>query len=103
MAEAKKSREEKLNEAVREVSELLVKEPQALTLLLTNKDGRSAYSWAVNTPKARGIRSKAKKILETLWQSGDYNFEEIAVKLRVQPLDVQTLLDEQFRQNHNIK
>ena len=97
------SREERLNEAVKQVSELLVNEPQAMTLVLVNKDGRSHYEWAVNSVKARSIRKKIKAILETLWQSGDYNFEEIATKLRVQALDVQALLDEQFRTHHNIK
>lgn len=98
-----KDRNQLLNEAVRKVSELLVNEPQAMTLVLKKEGGRSFYAWAEDSIKAKKVRKEAREILKGLWQGGDYNFDEIATKLRVQPLDVQAILDDQFRNKHNIR
>lgn len=106
MAEQKakpKNRNELLNEAISKVSQLLVEEPQALTVVLTFKSGENKYEWQVNTPKARKIRKQARETLRELWQKGNYNFEEIAAKLRLQALDVQGLLDDEFRTKQGLK
>lgn len=84
-------------------SELLVKRPQAATLELRKEDGKSFYAWVDNTIAARGVRAKLRKLLKALWQSGAYNYQKIADAIRLQVLDVQGLLDDQFRESKGIK
>lgn len=83
-------------EAINKVNEILVTSPNALTVVL-DKDG---YHYAENNVNAKKVRKQVREVLSALWQSGAYNYETIATYLRVQPLDIQAVLDDEWREKH---
>ena len=91
-----------LTDAVVKCSELLVKNPQAATLVLEKRDGKSAYTWVDNSLSAKRIRKQLSKELNALWQGGAYNYQQLADVLRLQVLDIQGLIDEQFKNAHGV-
>lgn len=83
--------------AITEVNSALLKCPDALSIYLTKKEGRHCYLWSNQSAKAKGVRNEVKKILSTLWQSGAYNYQQIADILRVDITSIRALLDADFQ------
>lgn len=101
MAEAPKEEiktSKTMKEAVREVNELMMDNPHGLTVELKFEDGKSFYQHRDMSTKAKSMRKKAGAILEEAWQGGAYNYSEIADMLRVGEVEIQALLDEDFKE-----
>jgi Glu-tRNA(Gln) amidotransferase subunit E-like FAD-binding protein len=84
------------------VADILVDYPEAITVRLSKVSGRHVYQFADQSQAGTQAREKISEILGNLWQSGAYNFEEIARALRVQPLDIQGLIDVEFANKNNL-
>lgn len=93
-----KKREEKLTleKAISQAASLMVENPRVLNISLKKIEGKHTYNWEENDTKSKETRKQIKEILQKLWQSGSYNYQQIAEKLRVDVLAVQGLLDEDF-------
>ncbi len=90
------------NTVIRAVSSLLVDAPQALTVVLMKEGDRSVYRHVEDTAVARKVRREARKLLRSMWAAGAYNYHEIAAALRVEDLDVQGLIDEEFAERSGL-
>ncbi len=84
------------NDYIQEINAKLLEEPTSLSISLKKQEGRHFYSWDNNTLKAINTRRAIRKILKDLWGSGAYNYEKIAMALRVSDLSIQGLIDEDF-------
>jgi len=92
------------NEAITEISAMLVKAPRALTLgKFMTAEGKHYYNFTDTTKSAISLREKVRKILTLMWGGGAYNYQQIADALRIETLDVQGLIDEQFIQREGVK
>lgn len=92
-----------IKEGVSKVNELLVSCPDALTCVLLKGENGSYYTWANNDINAKKVRKQAKEILEQVWQANATNFETLARMLRVSDLDIQAILDDEWRLKHGLK
>lgn len=75
---------------------------KANTVLLTTPEcvdlniDRNVIAWTYNSPAVKKARVSLRSILNDLWQSGSYNYEQFAKSLRIDVLTIQALIDEQF-------
>ena len=88
---------------IADASRLLSSAPFALEIENRVVDGRNQYTWQDQSIKARGVRAKIRKMLKTLWQSGGFNYDQIATSLRVDSISVFAILDDEWREKHGIK
>lgn len=84
------------------VADILVDYPAAISVGLRKVDGRHAYQFIDQTPGAQEAREKIIEILGDLWQSGAYNYEQLARALRVKVIDIQGVLDVEFSHKNNL-
>ena len=58
--------------------------------------------WSYTSQSMVKSRKELRKILNDLWGSGAYNFEQFAKSLRVDTTLIQSLIDEEFVAKHNL-
>lgn len=93
-----------IDEGVKQVNEILVECPDALTVDLVRKTDPTGqqttvkYGFVNQTKEARKARKEAIVALNALWQGNATNYETLAKKLRVGVNDVTAALDAQFRE-----
>lgn len=101
MAE-EKAKNKTFEDYIQEVAEILVKEPEAMQVVHTIRDDRSVYMHADQSASAKGARKKIQAILQEAWDRGALNYSMISRRLRVSDLDVQGILDEEFKRKVGI-
>ena len=79
-------------EAIQKANIVLLTTPEAIELSTDHNEVR----WSTMSAPAKKARVEIRKILNDLWQSGAYNYDEIAKSLRVGSIIIQALIDEQY-------
>lgn len=102
MAAGNRGVDDILMKAAQEINQLIITSPHALTLQLVNEDKGHRYTWRDKSATSEEIRLQAREILLVLWQSGAYNYQQIADVLRITVQDVIGLMDEQFREKNRL-
>lgn len=90
------------NEAIKKVNEALMNAPLCLSVQLVFENGKNYYAFVDNTTAGKKARKEVQKLLSDMWQGGAYNYAEIARYLRVQELDIQAVLDEDFQKKKGL-
>lgn len=78
--------------AIQAANTVLLTTPEAVDL----DTDKNSIRWSINSAATIKARKDLRKILGDLWQSGAYNYEQIAKSLRLSEFIVQALMDEQF-------
>lgn len=80
----------------------------AQTVILNNPEcieyieDQSGVRWSYSSASMVKSRKELRKILNDLWGSGAYNYEQFAKSLRVDTTTIQALIDEEFVSKHNL-
>lgn len=95
------------NETIMEVNKLLIGHADAVRVGLfkaaPGTEGPSHYyKFIANSNADRQARNQIRQVLNNLWQSGAYSFHQIAEALRLDDMDIQGLMDEEFIRNNNL-
>lgn len=111
MTENKKPPVDLFKEAMQSINVQLAEFAGALEVVKTKKDvqvdentvvTRDAYSWVLKGKDVAKARAEMKAALVAAWQSGAYNYEQIARALRIDDISIRALLDEEFIENNGL-
>lgn len=96
--------EENFEKTISNINRLLIKNARPVQVqLLKNAGDSHFYQFADNTDQAKETREAVREQLQSLWQSGAYNYQDLADALRLNTLDIQGLLDDEFRRKKNLE
>ncbi|HEY9658627.1 MAG TPA: hypothetical protein V6C65_09265, partial [Allocoleopsis sp.] len=56
------------------------------------------YMFVNNDKTSTDVRAKVREIMLETWSKGAYNYDQLARQLRVQPLDIQMLIDQEYEE-----
>lgn len=89
-------------EAMQKANTVLLESPSCIAIDLIKVDGNSMFGWLDKSTVAKKGRTDLRKILNSMWQEGNYNYEQIARGLRVDVQTVQGLMDEEFIHKYSL-
>lgn len=96
--------EELFEQTISNINRLLIKSAKPVQVNLYKNAGEAHfYQFADNSEQAKEIRKEVRKQLQDLWQSGAYNYQQFANALRLNTLDIQGLMDDEFRRKKNLE
>lgn len=92
------------NENILNINMLLSNTPNCLEVIrvkrtVANEDSEvivSGYRWMDQTKSGVSARQEIREGIKEIWDSGAYNYEQIAKALRIGPLSVRAMLDQEF-------
>jgi hypothetical protein len=96
--------------AMQKINTLLADYPDVLTIrkvkrVIPNDESEQtidAYSWIKKDKESVEARAEMKTDLVIAWQSGALNYDMIAAALRIEPMSIRALLDEEFIENNGL-
>jgi len=91
-----------MDRAISLCNEELMQAPLALNISVKKNEGRFTYGWDDTSAVAKSARVKIKKLLQEGWNTGAYNYEYVADRLRVPLMSVQGIMDRDFRQLNGV-
>lgn len=78
--------------AIQEANTVLLTTPECIDLV----QDKNNIMWGNTGAESKKARVRLRQILNDLWQSGAYNYEEFAKSLRIDSVTVQALIDEMY-------
>lgn len=83
-------------EAMQSANTTILTTPSCIAFDLVKTPEGATFAWLDTTAPAKKARKELRDTLQQMWQSGAFNYEQIASGLRLSEQQVQALMDEEF-------